>query len=203
MRNRVAVRPSLVARLGALAYSLRAAWRRMVTRTFYAALMGKVGRNVTIYSPGMILHPEHMHIGNDVLIRYGCRFEVIDHGQDWIPRLTIGNNVNIEQNVHIICHDSVFIGNDVSITGHCAIVDVTHPAIGDFGDNKIGSQIDGRRSSVTIGDGSFIGFGSVILPNVSIGRGCIVGANSVVNCNIPDFSVAAGNPAKVIRTLYN
>jgi acetyltransferase-like isoleucine patch superfamily enzyme len=52
---------------------------------------------------------------------------------------------------------------------------------------------------VTIGDGSWLGHGTVVLPGASIGRHVVVGANSVVTGVIPDFSVAVGSPARVIR----
>ena len=52
---------------------------------------------------------------------------------------------------------------------------------------------------VTIGDGSWIGAGSVILPGARIGKHVAIGANSVVNGEIPDFSVAVGTPARVIK----
>jgi maltose O-acetyltransferase len=53
---------------------------------------------------------------------------------------------------------------------------------------------------VTIGDEVFVGYGTIILPNVRIGSRVVVGAGSVVTRDIPDNSVAAGNPAKVIGT---
>ena len=52
---------------------------------------------------------------------------------------------------------------------------------------------------VEIGAGSFLGIGCVVLPNVRIGKGCVIGANSVVTRSIPDYSVAAGAPAVVLR----
>jgi acetyltransferase-like isoleucine patch superfamily enzyme len=52
---------------------------------------------------------------------------------------------------------------------------------------------------VTIGDGSWIGYGSVVLPGASIGDHVVIGANSVVTGEIPSYSVAVGSPAKVIR----
>lgn len=57
--------------------------------------------------------------------------------------------------------------------------------------------------SVEIGEYSFIGAGSYILPKVKIGKGCIVAAASVVICDVPDFSVVSGNPAKVIGSTLN
>jgi acetyltransferase-like isoleucine patch superfamily enzyme len=64
---------------------------------------------------------------------------------------------------------------------------------------KIGLRIDDEDSFVEIGEGSFIGFGTVVLPNVRIGRYVVIGANSVVDHDIPDYSVAAGVPAVVLK----
>jgi acetyltransferase-like isoleucine patch superfamily enzyme len=52
---------------------------------------------------------------------------------------------------------------------------------------------------VVIGDGSWLGHGAVVLPGVTIGKHVVIGANSVVTKDIPDFSVAVGSPARVIR----
>ena len=49
-----------------------------------------------------------------------------------------------------------------------------------------------------IGDNCFIGFGAIILPNVRIGNNCIIGAGTVVTKSIPDNSIAAGNPCRII-----
>lgn len=124
--------------------------------------------------------------------------EVVDHGQDWAPEIVIGDNVNIEQNVHIVCHDRIHIGDDVSITGGCAIVDVSHRH-----DLKLNGQPDvsGERSFVEIGNKSFLGYGVTVLPNVRIGRGCFIGAGSVVTRDLPDYAVAAGAPARVLRII--
>lgn len=119
-----------------------------------------------------------------------------------IPELRVGNNVNIEQNVHIICQSRVHIGDNVSITGNCAIVDTTHPYEDVHDPTRIGARILDEDSYVEIGDGSFLGFGVIVLPNVRIGTYCVIGANSCVTKDVPDYSVAAGNPAVVIRR-YN
>lgn len=64
----------------------------------------------------------------------------------------------------------------------------------------IGRQLMPERP-VTIGDGSWLGHGTVVLPGASIGRHVVVGANSVVTGDLPDNCVAAGAPARVIRRL--
>jgi acetyltransferase-like isoleucine patch superfamily enzyme len=125
--------------------------------------------------------------------------EVLVSGGKRIPELRIGDNVNIEQNVHLICHSRLTIGNDVSITGHCAIVDVTHPYADLRNPMKIGNRILDEDSFVEIGDGCFLGFGALIMPNVRIGKYCVIGAHSVVTKNMPGYSVVAGNPARIVR----
>jgi maltose O-acetyltransferase len=55
--------------------------------------------------------------------------------------------------------------------------------------------------AVSIGDNCWIGGGAIILPGISIGNNCVIGAGSVVTKNIPNDSMAVGNPAKVIKTL--
>jgi acetyltransferase-like isoleucine patch superfamily enzyme len=181
-----------------MAYS---AWRRLVTRGFHSWTFERIGSRSIIYSPGLLANTEFVSIGRNTVIRYGARIEVVLHDQPWRPSLTIGNNVNIEQNVHLICHDTVAIGDNVSIAGNSAIVDVTHPTGLMAGGGKPGDAVDPARSHVRIGENSFIGFGVIVLPNVSIGRNCVVGAGSVVAHDVEDDSVVAGVPARLIRRI--
>ena len=84
--------------------------------------------------------------------------------------ITIGDNVTLAPRVHILAHDaSTFLF---------------------FG--------KARAANVTIGNDVFVGAGSIILPGVHIGNRVVIGAGSIVTKDIPDNSVAAGNPAKVI-----
>ena len=59
-----------------------------------------------------------------------------------------------------------------------------------------------RNQKVSIGEGSYIGINAVIVGNVKIGKHCVIGANSVVTKDVPDFCVVAGIPEKVIKR-YN
>lgn len=95
----------------------------------------------------------------------------IDNEFPWL--VTIGDDSILSVNVIIVCHDA----SSARHTGH----------------HKIGR--------VTIGCGTFIGAGTVILPGVSIGNNVIVGAGSVVTNDIPDNCVAVGNPAHVIESI--
>ncbi|MCM3253623.1 DapH/DapD/GlmU-related protein [Priestia aryabhattai] len=93
---------------------------------------------------------------------------IIDGSHCWL--ITIGDNVTFAPRVHILAHDA-------STKRH---LDYT----------KIGK--------VNIGNNVFIGAGSIVLPNVEIGNNVVIGAGSVVTKDIPDDSLAVGNPAKVV-----
>jgi maltose O-acetyltransferase len=104
----------------------------------------------------------------------------------------IGEDVNLINTTIDWSHGFlVSIGNRVTLTG---VKILTHD-----GSTQIPFGVS-RVGKVTIGDEVFVGYGTIILPNVRIGSRVVVGAGSVVTRDIPDNSVAAGNPAKVIGT---
>jgi len=173
-------------------------WARIKTKFFYKIFFGSLGKGSTIFKPLLITHPRNIYIGRKVLMREGARIEIVKT-PGMIPKIIIGNNVNIEQSVHIVCGSRISIEDNVTITGRVAIVDVNHPYDDIHSETKIGARVECEDNSVTIGAGAFIGFGAVILPNVKIGRHAVVGALSVVTRDIPEYSVAAGNPAKVVK----
>lgn len=111
--------------------------------------------------------------------------------------VTIGDRCSIGKGTGIVGHDAIEIGDDV-FTGHNVyITDASHGY--DDPDTPIGRQFGDPRP-VRIGAGSWLGHGTIVLPGSSIGRHVVVGAGSVVTGELPDFSVAVGNPARVIRT---
>lgn len=133
-------------------------------------------------------------IGKKVRIFPGARFEV--HGEGSI---IIGDNVGIGQNFHITSMGNLIIGRNTTITGNVCISNIIHSY------NDVNKSISSQpliEKETIIGESCFIGFGAVILPGSKLGNYCIVGANSVVNGIFPDFSVIAGNPARLIKK-YN
>ena len=91
---------------------------------------------------------------------------------------------------HLLAID---IGNDVWTGHHVYITDQNHG----FEDISLPiSRQSMPERPVTIGDGSWLGHGTVVLPGSTIGRHVVVGANSVVNGDLPDYSVAVGSPAR-------
>jgi acetyltransferase-like isoleucine patch superfamily enzyme len=115
------------------------------------------------------------------------------------PLLSIQDDVSLEQDVQIVCASKVIIRERVTIAPRCFITDVSHPYQDIEDHNPIRSRLSHSPRPVEIGEESFLGVGSVILPGVSLGRRCIVGANSVVTHSMPDYCVCAGAPARVIK----
>ena len=110
--------------------------------------------------------------------------------------VTIGDRCLIGKGSGIVGHERIEIGDDV-FTGHQVyITDANHGY--DDPDLPIGRQFAPSRP-VLIGSGSWLGHGSIVLPGATIGRHVVVGAGSVVTGDLPDFSVAVGNPARVVR----
>jgi acetyltransferase-like isoleucine patch superfamily enzyme len=112
------------------------------------------------------------------------------------PVVSIGDRCLIGKGSGIVGHYRIEIGNDVWTGHHVYITDQNHGY--DDVTRPISLQTQPERP-VSIGDGSWIGHGTVVLPGSRIGRHVTIGANSVVSGEIPDFSVAVGSPARVIR----
>jgi acetyltransferase-like isoleucine patch superfamily enzyme len=112
------------------------------------------------------------------------------------PAVVIGDRCVIGAGSGIVAHHEIVIGDDVW-TGHSIYVTDANHGYEDV-DEPIGRQLAPSRP-VSIGSGSWLGHGVVVLPGARIGRHVAVGAGSVVRGDLPDCSVAVGSPAKVIR----
>ncbi len=109
----------------------------------------------------------------------------------------IGDRCLIGKGSGIVGHLSIEIGDDVWTGHHVYITDQNH------GYRDLSLPISRQampERPVRIGDGSWLGHGTVVLPGSTIGRHVVVGANSVVSGDLPDFSVAVGAPATVVRS---
>ena len=152
-----------------------------------------------MWRPTTIFNEQYISIGEDTLIGEGVALSAgMVPGQVCIstPVVTIGDRCLIGRGSGIVGHFSIIIGNDVWTGHHVYITDQNHG----YEDitRPISQQTQPERA-VVIGDGSWLGYGAVVLPGVTIGKHCVIGANSVVTSDIPDFSVAVGVPARVIR----
>lgn len=173
-------------------------WALLKTNLWYRVAFGRIGRGSIIQTPILLNNTHCVEIGDNVSIQQGARFDIITNrfGYSFQPKVLIGDSCSFEQNFHLACAQEIVIGRKVAVTENVGIFDIWHPyeAI----DKPIVDQ-PLRTAPVRIGDETLIGMGAVIQPGVTIGKHCVIGANSVVTHNIPDYSVAVGAPARVIR----
>ena len=134
-------------------------------------------------------------LGNNVIIGKRAWLQVVS-GEGSI---NIGDNTSIGRNVTITSKKSTIIGANCRLSYNVSIIDHNHQ----FANQGIAPANDAltEGASITIGDHCFIGAHSFILRGVTLGRHCVVGANSVVTKSFEDFSVVAGNPARLIKSL--
>lgn len=112
--------------------------------------------------------------------------------------IEIGENVLLDDYCFVMAQNSIRIGKNTNIAAFCYITDFNH-CFSDKSKNIVEQGYDTKP--VIIEENAWIGTHVVILPGVTIGKGSVIGAGSVVTKNIPSNSVAAGNPAKVIRKI--
>lgn len=128
-------------------------------------------------------------LGDYVKMYYGVKFNVF--GINGGPAsVKIGDHVSIGERTEIRCSKEVTIGDHSLIAWDVEIMDT------DF--HKIGDKI--TYKPIHIDDNVWIGCRSTILKGVTIGKGSVVAAGSVVTKNVPPHCLVAGNPAKIIRT---
>lgn len=143
-------------------------------------LFGGIGENVSAAQPFICDYGRNIYIGSNVSINMNCTF--VD-----CNKITIGNNVLVASNVQLYTS--------------------THP-VGLSERLSPGWTLESGEYfcrtyalPITIGNGCWIGGGVIILPGVTIGDGSVIGAGSVVTKDIPDNSLAVGNPCRVIRKI--
>jgi acetyltransferase-like isoleucine patch superfamily enzyme len=162
-------------------------------------LFGSYGKDVYI-EPGVVINrPRYVHIGDHVTIKRHTNINV--HPEDRESKegiLFIGKGTHITQGVIISALHRIVIEEDVGIAPYVCIVDNSRKAK-DI--NRSLSQQDIETGPVRIGAESWLAYNVCVLPNVTIGKHCLIGALSVVNRDIPSYSVAVGCPARVVKRL--
>ncbi len=190
---------------GALGYFLR--------KTLYRGLFASVGRGMAIGPYVTLRCPRHIAIGNNAFIDGNAVLDA--KGSD--SRIRLRDSVLIGRNTILSCASATIeVGEDVSIGPNCYIR-------AGLGDIELGSYITigansviisgnpsydrtdmpmkqqvGSARGIKIGDDVWMGVGVRIVDGVTVGNGCVIGAGAVVIDSVPDGSIAAGVPARVI-----
>jgi acetyltransferase-like isoleucine patch superfamily enzyme len=160
-------------------------------------LFGYYGRDVYIESGVVINRPRFVHVGDHVRIKRNTSINL--HPKDKKSKeilLFIGDNTIISESCFISACNRLIIEENVGISPNVMIIDSSRkPGPVD----RPSKEQDLQIGFVHIGADSWIAYSACIMPNVTIGRHCIIGALSVVDKDIPPYSVAVGSPAEVIK----
>jgi carbonic anhydrase/acetyltransferase-like protein (isoleucine patch superfamily) len=151
------------------------------------------------FPPGAVFGESGIQIGEDSLIGQLVTMSAgILPGQDLgqLIVLSIGDRCVIGRGSHIVAHQHVEIGDDVWTGPYVYITDQNHGY--DDPGTPIGRQVPVNRP-VSIGAGSWLGAGAIVLPGARIGCNVVVAAGAVVRGEVPDRCVVAGVPAKIVR----
>lgn len=158
--------------------------------------------------PIIIRGRKYIDFGNRLTTGVGCRFDVYPLCTKSDREITVkfGDDVQINDYVHVVGMESITIGDNVLMASHVFISDNSHGSYkGDEYDsepNVAPIKREYRTAPISIGKNTWIGEGVIIMPGVAIGEGCVIGAHSIVNKDIPDFSVVVGSPIRVVKK-YN
>lgn len=142
---------------------------------------------------------ERMKFGKNVVIQKDCWLNIAFHNPVEGPMIVIDEGTNIGRRCTISAANSIIIGRFVLIAPNVFIAD-THHEYQKIGIPIMHQGITTHDDQVTIGDETWVGINTVIIGNVKVGEHCVIGANSVVNKDIPDYCVAVGNPSKIVKT---
>jgi acetyltransferase-like isoleucine patch superfamily enzyme len=184
----------------------------------YPLILGQVGRGVIFGANVTLRHPHKIRIGDGCIIDDNCMLDakgshnngIVLAEQVFLGRNTIlsckDGDIVLERNVNLGFNCDVFSANRVVIGADTVIAAYVYILSGgsyqlDRTDIPIAQQYDLSASRPTaIGADSWLGAAVIVLEGVTVGRGAVIGAGSLVNNDVPDFGIAVGTPAKTVRT---
>lgn len=173
-------------------------FRRALATGRYSSRFRSIGKGIKL-APGMKLgNANHISLGNNVSVMSHCVLECTGYSAEMV----LGDNISIGEYSHITCAQKMLIGDGL-LTGRYVLI--TDNAHGENLPNELNIPPLARRvyssGPVIIGRNVWIGDKATILPNVKIGDGAVIAANAVVTKNVPPYTVVAGCPAKIIKTI--
>lgn len=174
----------------------RAAIRARLLRPYWVRRFHTFGEDAIVHRPGSVFGAHQIAIGDHSLILGGCYLSVETPAWERpAPVLRIGDRVGIRPYCMISASESIVIEDDVIIGAFTSLIDSDH-TFAEGRPNVMHNPV--ATAPIRIGRGTWLAERVAVLRGTSIGRCCIVGANSVVRGELPDYSIAAGAPARVV-----
>jgi acetyltransferase-like isoleucine patch superfamily enzyme len=187
----------------------------LLRKVMYPWLLASVGRNVVFGQGVVVRHPGKIRIGDDVTVD---DLVVLDAKGTSNRGIEIGSGVFLGRGTILSCKDGdIVLGDNTNLGFHCEVFSGSKVAVGRHGlfaayvylvggghefERADVAVIDQPRAStgITLGDNVWLGTGAKVLDGVNLGSNVVVGANGVVNSDLPDGAIAAGVPVRVLRT---
>ncbi len=158
----------------------------------------KMGKGCLIDFPTIRLTPAFIIMENNVVIGKHARIQAIKkyNKQIFKPIIIFEDNSSCQQNLHLTCAEKVIIGKNTALAANVTITDINHQ----YRNPNLPVELqDLDVEPVQIGPDCKIYNNVVILGGTTLGRHCVVGANSVVKGNFSDYSIIVGSPAETIK----
>jgi acetyltransferase-like isoleucine patch superfamily enzyme len=183
----------------------RFAWRWIKAKLYYEPMLRSQAEHI---GSSLELYDDIPNILGDIVIRIGDRVRLEgDHtwsgakSREYRSELTIGNDTYLGYQVNLSVGRCIEIGSHVLISNRVIFAAYDHHPVDPLARAKNEPPSESGSGSIVVRDYAWICANAKIMKNVTIGRGAIVAAGAVVTSDVPDFSVVAGNPAKVVKTL--
>ncbi len=176
-------------------YIFRIIFGYLKTKMFYSLFFKYIGSKSIIYKPLKVNGSNNISIGNNVVIESGTWIAAMPLTNE-TASLVIDDGAVIGHFNHIYATKNIYIGKNVLTADKVYISDNLHSYENIF--LPIIKQPIKQISEVSIGDGAWLGE-NVCIIGASIGKNCVIGANSVVTKDVKDYSIAVGSPAKIIK----
>jgi acetyltransferase-like isoleucine patch superfamily enzyme len=175
---------------------------RLSCKCFSLAISGAFagfGKRTVLMHPVRLFGENRIKIGAHVFLGSGCCLMALDDGDNRSIAISIGSGTSIAGTCVISALRHVCLEENVLLARNVYIADHTHKY--SQRDQPILAQGVEKVKPVVIKRGAWLGQNVVVCPGVTIGAGSVIGANSVVNQDIPDFSVAVGSPARIVKNI--
>ena len=174
--------------------------KRDIVTVLYTKKFEKFGHDSVLYNPLCIRGRESICIGNHTTILNGVRMQVYNDLTGEQSKIKIGDNCYIGYNNTFLAGGNITLEDGVLMASNILISSENHSIDPESPDYYMNQKLS--CAPIIVGEGTWIGEKVSILSGVTIGKKCVIGAGSIVTKDIPDFSIAVGSPAKVIKK-YN
>ena len=161
--------------------------------------LASLGPRSILQHPRRLCGRASIQIGKDTLVLAHSSLLAIteENGRSYRPSIQIGDGVYIGKHVYLTAIQGITLSDGCVLSEHVYITDLSHgfdPLSGPIMTQRLES-----KGPIWIGPNCFLGYRAAVMPGVTLGEWCIVGANSVVTRSFPAYSMIAGSPARLLK----